>query len=185
MISNSFFIIESICIVWFCIEFFLRAIACPSKMAFCKDLMNAIDIASIIPYFITLATVMAKMEQLEIQNRLRLMNSAKQPTFAAYAALSNAAQQNFNNYHFRENKQESGGGSLAILRVIRLVRVFRIFKLSRHSKGLKILGMTLKASFKELALLMFFLFIGVILFSSAIYYSEAGNERTSFKSIPK
>lgn len=45
--------------------------------------------------------------------------------------------------------------------------------------------MTLKASFKELALLMFFLFIGVILFSSAIYYSEAGNERTSFKSIPK
>lgn len=72
----------------------------------------------------------------------------------------------------------------AILRVIRLVRVFRIFKLSRHSKGLQILGMTLKASLRELGLLMFFLLIGVILFSSAIYYAEAGSERSYFKSIP-
>lgn len=60
----------------------------------------------------------------------------------------------------------------------------RIFKLSRHSKGLQILGMTLKASLRELALLIFFLFIGVILFSSAVYYAEAGSERSHFKSIP-
>jgi hypothetical protein len=80
--------------------------------------------------------------------------------------------------------EKSQGASLAILRVIRLVRVFRIFKLSRHSKGLQILGMTLKASLRELALLIFFLFIGVILFSSAVYYAEAGSERSYFKSIP-
>lgn len=54
--------------------------------------------------------------------------------------------------------------------------MFRIFKLSRHSKGLQILGLTLKASLRELALLMFFLFIGVVLFSSAVYYAEAGAE---------
>lgn len=60
----------------------------------------------------------------------------------------------------------------------------RIFKLSRHSKGLQILGMTLKASLRELALLIFFLFIGVILFSSAVYYAEADLERSYFKSIP-
>lgn len=83
-----------------------------------------------------------------------------------------------------EADKEAPGGTLAILRVIRLVRVFRIFKLSRHSKGLQILGMTLKASLRELALLMFFLLIGVILFSSAIYYAEAGSERSYFKSIP-
>uniref|UniRef100_H3DLQ7 Ion transport domain-containing protein n=1 Tax=Tetraodon nigroviridis TaxID=99883 RepID=H3DLQ7_TETNG len=71
----------------------------------------------------------------------------------------------------------------AILRVIRLVRVFRIFKLSRHSKGLQILGQTLKASMRELGLLIFFLFIGIILFASAVYVAEA-DEPSAFTSIP-
>ncbi|KAM7371559.1 hypothetical protein PAMP_008784 [Pampus punctatissimus] len=75
--------------------------------------------------------------------------------------------------------------SLALIRVIRLVRVFRIFKLSRHSKGLQILGQTLKASLRELALLIFFLFIGVILFSSAVYFAEVDSPGTSFTSIPE
>lgn len=75
--------------------------------------------------------------------------------------------------------------SLALIRVIRLVRVFRIFKLSRHSKGLQILGQTLKASLRELALLIFFLFIGVIVFSSAAYFAEVDRPNTAFTSIPE
>src|SRR5205085_3704376 len=80
--------------------------------------------------------------------------------------------------------EQDKGASLAMLRVIRLVRVFRIFKLSRHSKGLQILGLTLKSSIRELGLLVFFLLIGIILFSSAVYYAESNNERSNFKSIP-
>ncbi|CRL02319.1 CLUMA_CG015389, isoform A [Clunio marinus] len=83
-----------------------------------------------------------------------------------------------------QDKSTNQAMSLAILRVIRLVRVFRIFKLSRHSKGLQILGRTLKASMRELGLLIFFLFIGVVLFSSAVYFAEAGSESSFFKSIP-
>jgi len=71
--------------------------------------------------------------------------------------------------------------SLAILRVIRLVRVFRIFKLSRHSKGLQILGQTIRASMRELGLLAFFLFICVVLFSSAVYFAEVDVPDSQFE----
>lgn len=84
-----------------------------------------------------------------------------------------------------DGDQSNKGMSLAILRVIRLVRVFRIFKLSRHSKGLQILGQTLKASMRELGLLIFFLLIGVILFSSAVYFAEIDNKQSQFTSIPE
>lgn len=122
--------------------------------------MNAIDFFAIVPYFVTLATMVAEKPEHEALEIAEI-------TAAAQAAS--------------DTKSSS---SLAILRVIRLVRVFRIFKLSRHSKGLQILGMTLKASMKELALLIFFLLIGVVLFSSAVYYAEADSDRSNFKSIP-
>ncbi|XP_066528483.1 potassium voltage-gated channel subfamily A member 10 [Hoplias malabaricus] len=143
--SDPFFIIETACIIWFFFELSVRFLVCPSKREFFNNIMNMIDIISIIPYFVTLVTEMVT------------------------ATNSNTGGQNM---------------SLAILRIIRLVRVFRIFKLSRHSKGLQILGQTLKASMRELGLLIFFLFIGVILFSSAIYFAEVDEPNTQFVSIP-
>ena len=72
---------------------------------------------------------------------------------------------------------------LSVLRAVRLIRVFRIFKLSRYSLGLQILGQTLKASIRELAMLILFLLLGVVLFSSAMYYAEQGGN-DMFTSIP-
>ena len=74
--------------------------------------------------------------------------------------------------------------SIYFLRTIRLVRVFRIFKLSRYSGEMKILGKALRDSARELCLLVFFIVLGVILFSSAAFYAEDGTPSTMFKSIP-
>ncbi|KAJ4922833.1 hypothetical protein JOQ06_006497 [Pogonophryne albipinna] len=141
--TDPFFIVETLCIIWFSFELLVRSLASPSKSAFFRNIMNTIDIVAIIPYFITLGLELAEHQG---------------------------------------NGQQAM--SLAILRVIRLVRVFRIFKLSRHSKGLQILGKTLQASMRELGLLIFFLFIGVILFSSAVYFAETDDPDSGFSSIP-
>ncbi|NP_001279328.1 potassium voltage-gated channel subfamily A member 2-like [Callorhinchus milii] len=154
--TDPFFILETLCIIWFSFEFLVRLFACPSKPIFFKNMMNIIDIVAIIPYFITLGTELAAQQQQHQEKE------------------EGAGQQ-----------QGQQAMSLAILRVIRLVRVFRIFKLSRHSKGLQILGQTLKASMRELGLLIFFLFIGVILFSSAVYFAEADEKMSYFNNIPE
>ncbi|XP_067446323.1 shaker-related potassium channel tsha2-like [Thunnus thynnus] len=141
--TDPFFMVETLCVVWFSFEFTMRFLSCPSKPAFFKNLMNLIDVVAIAPYFITLSLDLAE--------------------------------------HQGSSQQAA---SLAILRVIRLVRVFRIFKLSRHSKGLQILGQTLHASLRELGLLIFFLIIGVVLFSSSVYFAEADDPDSGFSSIP-
>ena len=63
---------------------------------------------------------------------------------------------------------------LAVFRVIRLARVFRLFKLGRYSDGLKTFANTMARSTRPLAMLVFFMIIAIILFSSAIYYCERG-----------
>lgn len=141
--TDPFFMVETLCIVWFSFEFTMRFLSCPSKPAFFKNIMNLIDVVAIAPYFITLGLDLAE--------------------------------------HQGSSQQAA---SLAVLRVIRLVRVFRIFKLSRHSKGLQILGQTLHASLRELGLLIFFLIIGVVLFSSSVYFAEAEDPESEFSSIP-
>lgn len=65
--------------------------------------------------------------------------------------------------------------------IIRIIRVLRIFRLVRHSAGLWILVYTLKASFNELLLLMWFMGLGILLFSSLIYYLD---DKEQFQSIP-
>ncbi|CAA9993119.1 unnamed protein product, partial [Nesidiocoris tenuis] len=59
-----------------------------------------------------------------------------------------------------------------ILEFFSIVRILRLFKLTRHSPGLKILIHTFKASAKELALLVFFLVLGIVVFASLVYYAE-------------
>ncbi|XP_063712750.1 potassium voltage-gated channel subfamily C member 4-like isoform X4 [Symsagittifera roscoffensis] len=58
------------------------------------------------------------------------------------------------------------------LDVLSIIRILRIFKLTRHHPGLKILQLTLKASARELFLLILFLIFGVVIFSAMVYFAE-------------
>ena len=139
--EDPFFIVETICVAWFTVEFILRLVTCPSKRQFCLGIMNIFDILAILPFFIILI----------IQQTEGNCETAKK------------------------------SGSFVFIRVL---RVFRIFKLSKHSQGLRILGLTIKTSLHELGMFFFFLVVAMVIFSSAAYYAEAGEEDTKLTSIP-
>lgn len=74
---------------------------------------------------------------------------------------------------------------IRILFATRVLRIFRIFVLMKHFLALKILIYTIRASTKELLLLLIVLLIGVVIFACIEYYMEIlSNQPSEFVHIP-
>ena len=142
-----FFVLESICVAWFSMEFIMRFVSCPSKRVFIRDVMNIVDLLAIVPFFVSMLLS-------------SISDSSEDPCSAS---------------------SKSTGNSFIFVRVL---RVFRVFKLSKHSQGLRILGLTIKSSLRELGMFFFFLLVAMVIFSSAAYYAEVGEPESQLTSIP-
>ena len=71
-----------------------------------------------------------------------------------------------------------------IIQMLRVLRICRVLRLARHYTGVKILVLALRASLRELAMLLIFVFIVMLIFSVTIYYAEFFHDET-FQHIPQ
>lgn len=132
--TSQNYILESICVAWFTLEFFLRLVSCPNKLKFMLDILNLIDLAAIVPYYLD-----------------RVLDD------------------------FKANKDVDW---------LRLLRVSRLFKLARHLDELKVLVKTVRSTWRELCMILFFILITTAIFSGWTFYVEYEAQKDSFSSIP-
>ena len=137
----------------------------PQKWEFVKGAMNVIDVLAILPYYVSLFLMEPEIDTDALKTPMHLTTSTT--TLAP-----------------EEESGTSFDDVRKIIQVFRIMRIMRIFKLARHSTGLQSIAFTLKNSYKELGLLMLFLAMGVLIFSSLCYFAEKDEPSSSFTSIP-
>jgi len=158
-------LIEAVCISWFTIEYLLRFAGCPQKWEFAKGAMNIIDVLAILPYYLDLFMAAGDEEVMS-----PLSNGISTTTLSPGAVDPEEEESSF------ENVQK-------IMKVFSILKILRVIKIARHSTGIQSIAFTLKHSYKELGLLMLFLAMGVLIFSSLCYFCEKDAD-TGFTSIP-
>ncbi|KAK7169727.1 hypothetical protein R3I94_000080 [Phoxinus phoxinus] len=157
---RNIFIVETVCVAWFSMEFLLRLLQAQRKLQFVRNPLNIIDVIAILPYYISLV-----VDSEDESEEAELHGSAG--TSRGYLDKLGL-----------------------ILRVMRALRILYVMRLARHSLGLQTLGITMHRSMREFGLLLLFLCVAVALFSPLVHLAEKEFTKGkatgphSFSSIP-
>lgn len=73
-----------------------------------------------------------------------------------------------------EHSLNSSVGGSPMLRAVRLIRVFRMLKIGRYLQWMRVFGRTLTDSVAPLMMLGLIISISILIFSTAVYFSERG-----------
>ncbi|XP_055072211.2 voltage-gated potassium channel regulatory subunit KCNG2 isoform X1 [Misgurnus anguillicaudatus] len=63
---RNIFIVETVCVAWFSLEFMLRLLQAQSKLQFLRNPLNIIDVIAILPYYISLVVDKDEMEEAKL-----------------------------------------------------------------------------------------------------------------------
>lgn len=150
---SPFFIIESICIALFTVEFILRLISCPSFLTFIKSILNWIDFLAIRKFH-------------PFVNHPHHKKNTDQSFIVPYYIIL------IINYLGCERKFSKTYVPLLILLILRCMRVFKLYRILQHIKSFRVLVSTLKESIPDFFILLSFLTLSSFIYGSAIYFAE-------------
>lgn len=167
-------VLETLSVIWFTIEYFLRFLCCPDKCKFLKSTMNALDVAAVLPFYVPLFISLLEKQEIEVEDAYENMSDS----WKIPASTETVTQ----NLPTVESTKVSSIDD--VLQVFKIFKLIRLAKIARRSTGLRAIGVTLANSYKELGLLFMLIVIAGLLFSSMIYFIEVAEEDSSFYSIP-
>lgn len=170
--------VEAICIFWFTLEYMLRFAGAPQKIDFLLDGMNIVDLLAVLPFYVSLFLAPPTAPVLPMSYDDEFSSSTAAAHSATYDVSSTTAATS------TKSPEEGASGFDDVLQIFRIFKLSRILKLARHSTGLQSIAFTLKNSYKELGLLVLFISIAGLLFSSLCYFIEREEEDTQYTSIP-
>ena len=68
--------------------------------------------------------------------------------------------------------------------ILRTLKILVVFKITRFSESIKSFGLLITSAKKELVILFVYLTVGIVFYSTILYYSEKDEPLTRFTSIP-